>query len=126
MIYDTMPAYRDEITKAKYTSLLGGSRIPVVDPKAFLTDPKADYKLVKVWPIDEERYHPWALAHTNVESDIAINPPEKIPYEFGPDSVLRHEREHILNPDEPSERKIDLLGGRRERDDIRSRNIRLY
>ncbi len=125
-MYHRIPVYTDKKLDDFYKGSLG-------DSVELRLNPEPDYKNIKLREFDEERYHPFAFAHTDVNTEIAILPREKIPYNLvgnasikGWGFVLSHEEEHILNPNEYREPVIDLLGGRVEREDIRSLKIRLY
>src|SRR3989338_107092 len=82
-----------------------------------------EYKNIMLTIGDETRYVPFALAHTNTETQIVILPPERMPYEVGWNFVLNHEREHCLNPG-ASEHYTDLNAANPVRDYRRS-NIRV-
>lgn len=55
-----------------------------------------DYKNIQLTIGDETRYVPFALAHTDGESQIVILPPERMPYNQPWEFVLRHEKEHCV------------------------------
>ncbi len=78
-----------------------------------------EYKNVMFTIGDETRYVPFALAHTNTDTQIVILPPERMPYEVGWNFVLNHEREHCLDPD-ASEHYTDLKAAIPARDYRRS------
>ncbi len=127
MPYEKSVAYENQTKEELHKRLIGESKELVLYLKPY-------YKNIKLREgFDEERYHHWAFAHTDAKTEIAIRPREQIPYrlivigdKIGWEGVLGHEKEHVLNPDEPREYVIDLLGGRRERDYIRSSKVRLY
>ena len=82
-----------------------------------------DYKNIQITVGDETRYVPFALAHTDTESQIVLLPPERMPYDMPWEFVLRHEMEHCVNR-HVSEHVTDLNAANRTRDYMRS-NVRL-
>ncbi len=82
-----------------------------------------DYKNIQLTIGDETRYVPFALAHTDGESQIVILPPERMPYDTPWEFVLRHEREHCVQI--VSEYMTDLRAASRLRDGIRNDAVRV-
>ena len=59
---------------------------------------KQDYKNMMLTIGDTWRYLPGVLAWTNAETQITILPHERMPYKQSWEFVLKHEKEHCIDP----------------------------
>ncbi len=123
------PVYLDKnFSEDDFSRQLFSPVNPVIDYRTKMAEEglfhkDQEYKNIRLIVGDETRYVPFALAHTNTETEIVILPPERMPYEVGWEFVLRHEMEHCINPG-VSEHYTDLNAANRTRDYMRS-NVRL-
>jgi len=104
--------YECDIIDAKYKGKFRGS----YEPNKNFQKALSYQRLIEVQKT--EYLHPHVLGMTDLRK-IWIRPPEKLPYGLF-DFVLRHEVEHILDP-EAGEETVDRRAGDASRDETRKK-----